>query len=88
MTLIVTVSDALRPRLSETVTVAGTGARGFSGDGGTATSAQLSEPLRVAVDPSGNLYIAYTGNGEESRTIDKSVNSSKGIRESSPKKRN
>jgi uncharacterized protein (TIGR03437 family) len=39
-------------------TVAGNGAHGYSGDNGPATSAQLSGPLGVAVDASGNLYIA------------------------------
>jgi sugar lactone lactonase YvrE len=43
-------------------TVAGTGARGFSGDGGLATAAQLQSPQSVALDPSGNLYIADTTN--------------------------
>jgi len=44
-------------------TVAGTGAFGFSGDGGPATGAQLSSPFGVAVDGGGNLYIADSSNG-------------------------
>lgn len=37
-------------------TVAGTGARGYAGDGGLATQAQLNEPYEVRLDAEGNLY--------------------------------
>jgi sugar lactone lactonase YvrE len=39
-------------------TVAGNGNLGYSGDGGLATSAELSFPYNVAVSSSGNIYIA------------------------------
>lgn len=42
--------------------VAGSGNQGFSGDGGAATSAALNNPLGIAVDAGGNLYIADTQN--------------------------
>jgi len=43
-------------------TVAGNGTIGFSGDSGLATAAQLNNPLSVALDSIGNLYIADFGN--------------------------
>jgi hypothetical protein len=43
-------------------TVAGSGAIGFCGDGGQATSACLSSPVGIAVDTGGNLFIADAGN--------------------------
>ena len=43
-------------------TVAGTGAAGYTGDGGVATSAAINAPAGLAVDVSGNLYIACSGN--------------------------
>jgi len=43
-------------------TVAGTGAQSYSGDNGPATSATMSTPYGLAVDGSGNLYIADQGN--------------------------
>ena len=43
-------------------TVAGDGVQGYFGDGGTATAAGLDTPTGVAVDTSGNLYIADSHN--------------------------
>jgi sugar lactone lactonase YvrE len=43
-------------------TIAGSGIEGFAGDGGQATAALLDTPTGVAVDTSGNLYIADSHN--------------------------
>ena len=43
-------------------TMAGTGVVGDTGDGGQATSAMLDEPFAVALDTTGNIYIADTDN--------------------------
>jgi hypothetical protein len=42
--------------------VAGNGIAGFSGDGGSATLAELSGPTGVVVDVDGNVYIEDAGN--------------------------
>ena len=44
------------------ITVAGNGSIGFGGDAGPATSANVYNPLGVAVDTGGNLYIADQNN--------------------------
>jgi sugar lactone lactonase YvrE len=43
-------------------TIAGNGTQGSGGDDETATTAQLSFPTEVAVDTSGNIFIADEGN--------------------------
>ena len=57
------VSDGINNRIRKVTiatgiisTVAGTGAVGFSGDGGPAVSAQLSSPGDICVDAMGNIY--------------------------------
>ncbi|MBT3344467.1 MAG: hypothetical protein HN712_21190 [Gemmatimonadetes bacterium] len=52
-------------------TIAGTDSAGSDGDGGAATSAQLSSPTDIYADTSGTLYIADTGN-HRIRAIDSS----------------
>ncbi len=43
-------------------TVAGTGVRGYSGDGGPALAAQLDEPYEVRFDRDGNMYFVEMKN--------------------------
>jgi trimeric autotransporter adhesin len=43
-------------------TIIGDGTPGFSGDGGPGVSATLSNPLGVALDSQGNLYVSDEGN--------------------------
>jgi sugar lactone lactonase YvrE len=49
--------------------VAGTGAPGFSGDGGLAVRARLDSPSGLAMDALGNLYVSDTNN-DRIRMID------------------
>ncbi len=44
-------------------TIAGTGTRGYGGDGGNAQQARLNKPYAVTLDPNGNVVIADSGNG-------------------------
>ncbi len=55
-------------------TIAGNGSPGFGGDGGAATSAQLSTPQNVEVDAGGNVYISDFGNNRIRK-----VNASDGV---------
>jgi sugar lactone lactonase YvrE len=43
-------------------TVAGSGKKGFSGDGRRAVTARLNQPSDIALDANGNLYVADRGN--------------------------
>ncbi len=64
------IADSANNRIREVnatgtiTTVAGTGTAGFNGDNGPATSALLNSPHGVAVDSSGNIFIADTLNGQ------------------------
>jgi DNA-binding beta-propeller fold protein YncE len=53
---------AVNPRTKIITTIAGTGSRGYSGDGGPALSATFNGPKELAVDPSGNVWIVDTEN--------------------------
>ncbi|MDA0744993.1 MAG: cohesin domain-containing protein [bacterium] len=51
--------------------IAGSGVKGYAGDGGPATDAQLDYPAAIAIDAGGNVYIAELGN-KRVRKIDTS----------------
>jgi sugar lactone lactonase YvrE len=54
-------------------TVAGNGRHGYSGDGGPATRAKLSDPYGLALDTGGNLYVAEPDDGVVRRIDTKGV---------------
>src|SRR6478736_9050307 len=49
-------------RTRRTLTVAGNGQKGYSGDGGAATEASLNMPHEIQFDSAGHLYIAERDN--------------------------
>jgi DNA-binding beta-propeller fold protein YncE len=55
-------SSIRRIRNGSIETVAGTGARGYGGDGGNALQAVFDAPKEMAVDPSGNIFVVDTEN--------------------------
>ncbi|MGN6135476.1 MAG: hypothetical protein ACTHOU_13400 [Aureliella sp.] len=58
----VLVAVACAARAQGVQTTAGTGVKGFSGDGGPAANAQLNNPYAVARGPDGYLYICDVDN--------------------------
>lgn len=59
-------------------TVAGSGTKGTSGDGGPASRAALEFPNSVAIDAGGNLFISQYGYGKDSHRI-RRVDSRSGV---------
>ena len=65
-------------RSTAIVTLAGTGKAGYTGDTAQAANATLNTPTNVAVDNSGNVYIADTGN-KVIRRVSSSITLANGI---------
>ena len=70
------ISDTLNHRIRRVdretgyiETIAGTGAPGFSGDGGHPLAAQLTAPRDLDFDPQGNLYVLDRGNARVRRLL-------------------
>jgi DNA-binding beta-propeller fold protein YncE len=57
-----TVTFGAEPAAGTIVTFAGTGEKGYSGDGGPAAQAKLNNPFDVALDGKGNLFFSDTFN--------------------------
>ncbi len=67
LTLLIVIFAVGHSRADEVETIAGTGTKGYSGDGGPASKAQLNNPFCVVRGPDGFLYIATSttiGSGE------------------------
>ena len=47
---------------AQLASIAGTGEKGYTGDGGPADSAQINNPFGVIVGPDGDIYFCDTGN--------------------------
>jgi streptogramin lyase len=62
MFAILLVSVSLTAPSGTITAAAGTGAKGYAGDGGPATAAQLDNPFDVAFDRAGHLYFSDTNN--------------------------
>jgi uncharacterized protein (TIGR03437 family) len=69
------IADSANNRIREVTadgvisTIAGTGAAAFGGDGGDATSAQISTPLGLVVDGAGDIYFADSLNNRVRRLV-------------------
>ena len=69
-------------------TIAGNGNASYFGDGGPATTGSVNQPLGVAVDAAGNIYIADTSNHAVRRvTPDGVINTLAGNRQSGIQRR-